>query len=497
MPAVTGGDMRRWLALVVLCLGQLMIVLDATVVNVALPTIQHDLHFSQASLAWVINGYLITFGGLLLLAGRLGDLLGRKTIFLAGLGLFTVASLLCGIADSQALLIGARFFQGAGAATIASMVLGILVTLFPQVRERATAMSIYAFVASAGGSIGLLVGGVLTEALSWHWIFFINLPIGIGVGVLAMLLLPAQPGVGGRRRIDALGAVLITATPSLLVYAILQASQDGWATLRTLQLTAGALALLVAFILLEWRIADPLIPLRIFRSRTVTGANLTRAMFGVGMFGSFFLGALYLQRVLGYSAIGTGLAFLPNNLTVGLFSLVITRRIVARFGARAPLVVGLILVAGAQLVLSRAPVRGSFAVDILPAMLMFGIGAGLFFMPSVTLAMADAGPGDSGIASGLANVSLQIGAAIGVAVLASVSAGHTNAILAGGVSPVSALASGYHLGFLVAAGVLVAAAAVGLLTLRPAHGGAVVIRLRRALVSPRWLMGRRVAQESE
>ena len=497
IPGLTSNQRRRWLALVVLCVGQLMIVLDVTVVNVALPVMQRDLHFSQASLAWVINGYLISFGGLLMLAGRLGDVFGRRRLFLGGLTAFTTASLLCGLSNSQALLIGARFLQGAGAAVIASMVLGILVTLFESARDRALATSIYAFVASAGGSIGLLVGGVLTEALSWHWIFFINLPIGIAAGVLAAMLIPEQPGIGVRQRLDLGGALLITAAPSLFVYTILQAADQGWATARTAALGGAALILFAAFLLLESRIRDPLIPLRVFRSRTVAGANLIRALFAVGLFGVFFLGALYMQRVLGYSAVGTGLAFLPNNLTVGLFSLVLTRRVVARYGARTTLIAGLLLVAAALGLFSRVPVQGSYVVDVLPVMLLIGAGAGLIFMPSVNLAMAGAGPRDSGILSGLTNVSLQLGAAIGVAVLASVSTSRTNARLVDGASQSVALTAGYHAGLLIAMGCLIVAAAGAALLLRPATPSAGVRMLVRRLIISLlgWRSGGSVATE--
>ena len=457
---------RRWVALVVLCVGQLMIVLDATVVNVALPSIQRDLHSDQASLAWVINGYLISFGGLLLLAGRLGDLLGRRRLFLIGVGLFTAASALCGLAPSQGLLTAARFVQGIGAAVVSSMVLGILVTLFERREETARAMSIYAFVASAGGSIGLLVGGALTEVLSWHWIFFINVPIGVAALTLGAALIPAHRGVGLRGGLDLWGAVLITAAPALAVYAILEASSNGWLSLPTLGMAALTAGLVAAFVVIETRVAHPLVPLRFFRSRTVAGAVLVRALFPVGMFGAFFLGALYLQRVLGYTPVGAGLAFMPMNLGVGLFSLFVTARLVGRFGPKRTLIPGLTFMILGLLWLSRAPLDATYAVDVLPAFVLMGAGAGLVFMPTVMLAMSGVDESDSGLASGVANVAIQIGAAVGVAALASLSAADTGGLLSRGFTLDSALTTGYHLGFTVAAGCVAAAAVAAAVVLR-------------------------------
>jgi EmrB/QacA subfamily drug resistance transporter len=451
------SDRRRWLALLVLCIGQLMIVLDATVVNVALPTIQRDLHFSQSSLAWVINAYLITFGGLLLLAGRLGDLIGPKRIFVTGLTVFTAASALCGFSQNQVELITARFAQGAGAAIVAATILGILVTLFPEPREKAKAMGVYAFVASAGGSIGLLAGGVLTQALSWHWIFFINLPIGCAALILGVALIPAHKGTGTHDGIDVLGAVLVTGAVMLLVYAIVKASDYGWESTRTIVVGVVALVLLGVFVRLEAHLEHPLVPLRMFRSRNLTGATVVRVLFPIGMFGQFFLGALYLQHVLGYSAITTGLAFMPMNLAVGLFSLTIAARIMTRIGAKATLMPGLALIAVGLALFSRVPVHGTYLADVFPGMVLFGIGAGLAFTPSIALAMADAAPADTGLASGLANVSMQMGAAIGIAVLASISTSRTRVLAAGGAGHRAALAGGYQEGYLIAAGCIVAA----------------------------------------
>jgi EmrB/QacA subfamily drug resistance transporter len=465
--SATAGNRRRWLALVVLCLGQLMIVLDVTVVNVALPTIQRELHFSQASLAWVVNAYLLTFGGLMLLAGRMGDLVGRKRIFVAGMGAFTVASLLCGLANSEPLLIAARFVQGAAAAFMASMILGIIVTVFTESRERGIAMSVFAFVASSGGAIGLLVGGLLTEALSWHWIFFINIPIGVIALLFGVILIEEAPGIGFQRGVDWLGAVLAVAAPTIAVYTIVKANEWGWGSLHTIGFAVLTLALLAAFLLTEAKVRNPLMPLRIFESRTRSVANGVRALFAVGMFGAFFMGALYLQHVLGYSAIMTGLAFMPLNIMIGLFSLGITARIMRRVGLKATFIPGLMLAGAALLLFSRMPVHGEYIADVLPPMLVFGLGAGLAFAPGVSLAMADAGPTEAGVASGLANVTLQLGAALGLAVLASVSESRTGHLLAGGDGVRAALTGGYHLAFLIGAACLATGVALAATLLRP------------------------------
>jgi EmrB/QacA subfamily drug resistance transporter len=454
---VPHSDRRRWIALIVLCVGQLMIVLDATVVNVALPTIQRELHFSQASLAWVINAYLITFGGFLLLAGRFGDLIGPKKVFVSGLSAFTIASALCGFSQGQVELITARFVQGAAAAMVAATILGLLVTTFPEPREKAKAMGVYAFVASAGGAIGLLVGGAITQTISWHWIFFINVPIGIAALVLGISLIDERPGAGVRNGVDVFGALLVTASVMLVVYAIVEASSYGWVSSRTIGFGLVAVLLMALFVWLESHLKRPIVPLRIFRSRNVSGAVVVRMLFPVGMFGQFFLGALYLQHVLGYGPLDTGLAFLPMSAMVTVFSLFISTRLMTRVGAKLTIIPGLLLVLAGLAVLSRVPVHGQFLTDILPGMILFGAGAGLAFAPSVALAMADAAPADVGLASGLANVSLQLGAAIGIAVLASISTSRTNDLIAHGTAHASALVGGYHLGYLVAAGCIVAA----------------------------------------
>ena len=373
------ADRGRWIALVVLCAGFLMIILDQTIVNVALPSIQGDLHFTQSNLAWVINAYLIAFGGLLLLVGRLGDLIGRRRIFLAGLTVFTTASLVCGLADSEALLIGARFVQGVGGAMTSAVILGMIVTMFPRPSEQATAIGVYSFVAAAGGAIGLLAGGVLTQAINWHWIFFVNLPIGIATGVFATRLLPDDVGIGLGRGADLPGALLLVSSLMLAVYTIVEASTYGWGSAHTLGFGAVAAGLLVGFVVRQATAANPLIPLRVFRSRTVTVANLMQILMVAGIFGVFFLGALYLQRVLHYDAIEVGLAFLPVALGIAALSLRASARLMVRFGAKATLIGGLALVAAGLLLFRRAPVNAGYAVDLLPAMVLLGCrrGAGV------------------------------------------------------------------------------------------------------------------------
>jgi EmrB/QacA subfamily drug resistance transporter len=468
-PQASANDERsRWIALVVLCVGMLMIVLDATVVNVALPSIQDDLGFSQASLAWVVNAYLIAFGGLLLLAGRLGDLISRRGVFLAGLAVFTVASLLCGIAQSQELLVAARFVQGVGGAMTSAVILGMIVTMFPEPREQAKAIGVYSFVASAGGSVGLLAGGVLTQGINWHWIFFVNIPIGIATAVLALRLLDKDKGLGFGRGADVLGAVLITGALMLLVYTIVKPAADyGWGDGRTLVLGAGALALLVAFVAREATARNPLIPLRIFRSRNVSGANAIQALFVAGMFGMFFLGALYLQRVLGYDALETGLAFLPVTVMIGALSLRYSERLIMRFGAKATLLPGLVLIAAGLGLFTQVPVDGDYVTNVLPTMLLLGTGAGLSFPALMTLAMSGATPADAGLASGLVNTTLQVGGALGLAVLATLSATRSDTLIEQGDSTAVALTEGYQLAFLIGAGLVVAAIVVAVTVLQP------------------------------
>jgi EmrB/QacA subfamily drug resistance transporter len=461
----------RWLALVVLCAGMLMIILDSTIVNVALPSIQDDLGFSQSSLAWVVNAYLIAFGGLLLLAGRLGDLIGRKRLFLAGLGLFVAASLACGLADSQATLIVARFVQGIGGAMTSAVILGMIVTMFPQPQERAKAIGVYSFVAAAGASIGLLAGGVITELLDWHWIFIVNLPIGVVTALLAARLLPSDEGLGLEHGADVPGATLITGALMLGVYTIVQAADEGWTSARTLGLGAVAVALLVGFVVRERTAREPLMPLGVFRSRNVSGANLVQVLMIAGLFGQFFLGALYLQRVLHFTALEIGLAFMPVAVAIGGISLGPAPRLINRYGARAVLLPGLTMIALGLAWLARLPVDGQYAVDVLPVMLLLGVGAGLSFPSVVTIAMSGATETDAGLVSGLVNTTQQVGGALGLAVLATLSTTRTDHLLSTGTANAEALTSGYRLAFLVAAALVVAGIGVAAVVLRGAPVG--------------------------
>jgi EmrB/QacA subfamily drug resistance transporter len=462
----TENDRTRWLALYVLCAGMLMIVLDATIVNVALPSIQDDLGFSQNNLAWVINAYMIPFGGLLLLAGRMGDLLGQRRVFLFGLAIFTVASLACAAAQSQEMLIGARFIQGVGGALASAVILGMIVTMFPEPAAQAKAIGVYGFVASAGGSIGLLLGGVLTDAISWHWIFFINLPIGVGVAFLAKRLVASPQGIGLSAGADYPGAALITSSLMLGVFTILQIVEWGWFDTKTIILSAISAALLALFIHRQATVSTPLMPLRLFRSRNVAGANVLQALLVAGMFGMFFLGALYLQRVLGYDALEVGLAFLPVSLLMGALSLGLSEKLIMRFGPRTTLIPGVSLVVVALLLFARTPVDGNYLTDLLPPFLLIAIGVGTSFPSIMTLAMSGATPEDAGLASGFVNTSMQVGGAVGLAVLATLSTERSEALLADGESLASALNSGYHVAYLIGAALAAIAVAIAVFVLR-------------------------------
>jgi EmrB/QacA subfamily drug resistance transporter len=457
----------RWLALIVLCLGDLMIVLDTTIVNVALPSIREDLGFSETSLAWVVNAYLLTFGGFLLLGGRLGDIFGHRRLFLLGITLFTAASLACGLATSQEFLVGARAVQGLGGAVVAVVALSLVMTLFTEPGERAKAMGVIGFVAAGGGSIGVLLGGVVTDVLDWHWIFLVNLPVGVAVFALCLVLLPASRGPAPAGRLDVSGAVTVTAALLLAVYAIVNGNETGWTSGRTIGLLAGAAALLALFLGIEARARSPLVPLGLFRLRNVATANVVGVLWAGAMFAWFFLSALYLQLVLGYTPLQVGLAFLPANLIMGAFSLGLSAKLVMRFGFRAPLATGLLLSAVGLVLFARAPVAGSFVVDVLPSMILLGFGAGMAFNPVLLAAMSDVEPSEAGLASGVVNTSFMMGGALGLAVLASLAASRSDSLLATGDGPLVALNGGYHAAFVAGAAFAVAAAALGGLLLRP------------------------------
>jgi EmrB/QacA subfamily drug resistance transporter len=457
----------RWLALIVLCLGDLMIVLDTTIVNVALPSIREDLGFTETSLAWVVNAYLLTFGGFLLLGGRLGDLFGHRRLFLIGISLFTLASIACGVSTTQGMLVGARAVQGLGGAVVSAVALSLIMTLFTEPAERAKAMGVFGFVLAGGGTLGVLLGGVLTDLLSWHWIFLVNVPIGIAVYALCLKLIPAGGGLATTGRLDVAGAVLVTTSLILAVYAIVNGNDKGWTSAQTLGLLIGSGVLMTAFLVLESRVSAPLMPLRILKLRNVATSNVVGVLWAAAMFAWFFLSALYLQLVLGYSPLQVGLAFLPANLIMGAFSIGLSAKLVMRFGIRAPLATGLSLAALGLLLFARAPVDGTFVVDVLPSMILLGFGAGMAFNPVLLAAMSDVEPSESGLASGVVNTAFMMGGALGLAILASLAASRTSSLSDSGESALEALNGGYHLAFLVGALFAVAAAAIGAVFLRP------------------------------
>ncbi|MDH2426138.1 MFS transporter [Sphaerisporangium sp. TRM90804] len=455
----------RTLALVVLCAGMLMIILDGSIVTVALPAIQRDLGFSAADLPWTVNAYMVPFGGLLLLAGRLGDLLGRRRLFVAGLALFTAASALCGIAPNPATLVAARFLQGAGGAMASAVSLGMIVTLFPEPGERARAVGAFSFVGAAGASLGLVLGGVITQALAWNWIFLINLPIGLAAALLAVRVLAPDRGAGLRAGADAPGAILVTSGLTLGVFTIVETARHGWTSARTLGLGALALALLAAFAVRQARIAAPLLPPRVLRPRAVWGANLVQVFMVSALFGFQVLVALYAQQVLGYGAAGTGLAMLPAALVIGVASLGLSARLTARFGERAVLLAGLGLLLVALGLLTRLPVDGRYLAHLLPVMLLIG-GFGLAIPALTSLAMSGATPGDAGLASGLFNTTQAVGGALGLAVLSALAASRTGELLAAGRPPADALTGGFRLAFAAGTGLIVAALIATLAVLR-------------------------------
>jgi EmrB/QacA subfamily drug resistance transporter len=461
------GSRTRWVALAVVCTGSLMNVLDTTIVGVALPAIRQDLGFSQASLAWVVNAYLLVFGGFLLLGGRLGDLFGHRRLFTAAISVFTVASLACGLATGEGFLLAARAVQGLGGAVASAVALSLVVSMFPEPGERAKAMGVYGLVSAGGGSIGVLAGGVLTGLLTWHWIFLVNVPIGVAVLLASLRVLPASATRAGRGRLDVPGAVLVTAAVTLALYAITGASQVGWASARTGATLAGAAALLAAFAAVESRTAAPLVPLRLLRQRNLTVASLTGMVWSAAMFATFFLTSLYLQLVLHYDPLQTGLAFLPTNVVMSVLSAGLSARLVARFGIKPPLVTGLLLVAAGLALLGHAPVGGHFLTDVLPGGILLGTGAGTALPPLLLAATSDLPPSESGLAAGIANASFMLGGALGLAVLASLATTRTNNLLATGHSHLTALTGGYHAAFLASAVCAALAALLAACWLRP------------------------------
>lgn len=465
--AELAGRVRgRTQALVVLCVMQLMIILDGTVVTVALPTIQGDLGFSQAGLAWVMNSYLIAFAGLLLLAGRIGDLVGSKRVFVAGLALFTAASLLCGVAGSAEVLIAGRFLQGVGGALASAVILGMIVSLYPAPGEQARAMGVYSFTAASGASIGLIFGGVITQTVGWHWAFLINVPIGVVSLVFAVRLLAHRPGLGLANGADIVGAVLVTSGLSLAVYTIVQTAEPQATLARTLLQAGAALVLLAAFVVRQARIKHPLLALRIFRRRQLSVANVVVVLLFAAGFGFQFTTALYVQRVLGYDSLTTGLAFLPAPIMNALMSLSLAPRLTVRFGPRRMLIAGLVIFLLALLWISRAPVDGSYVVDVGPVLAVMGAGIGLAIPASIMLAMSGADAGDAGLASGLNNTAQQAGAAVGTAVLATLAASTTSNRLSDGADKLLALRDGYGAAWLAAAGFVLAAALLSVSLLR-------------------------------
>jgi EmrB/QacA subfamily drug resistance transporter len=472
LASTPAANSRRWTALIVVCLAQLMIVLDVTIVNVALPAIQRQLHFSQGNLTWVVNAFLVTFGSLLLLAGRLGDLVGRKRVFLAGLVVFTAASVLCGLAPNEGVLIGARFVQGIGAAMQASVILAIIVTEFPEAAERARAMSLYVFVSVAGGSLGLLAGGLLTEALSWHWVFFVNLPIGLAALAFGRLLIPADRGRGLEHGVDWMGSLLVTTSLMSAIYAIVQATAHGWVSEPVVGFGALAAALMAGFVVLEARIENPIMPLRILRLRGLVNASLIRGFLVTGMYSTFFLATLYLEHVRHYSAIQTGAAFLPWTITVAILSQGITAWLVGRLGPLRVLVIGMASTVVGLLVFSGIGPDTSFFPTIFVGCLAIGLGIGNAFLPLLTIAMADVPAADAGLGSGITNVSQQISGALGLAVLSTLATNHTKSLLAGHHGLTSSLIGGYHLAFITGAATIGVGLLLALVLLAPRRGHA-------------------------
>jgi EmrB/QacA subfamily drug resistance transporter len=469
MPHSAMSDRQRWLAFITLCLGDLMIVVDSTVVNVALPSIRSSLGFDEAALVWVVNAYLLTFGGFLLLGGRLADLYGQRKLFLIGTVAFTGASLACGLAPGQTTLVVARALQGLAGAVVAAVALSLIVNLFPEGPQRVRARGYFGFISAGGGSVGVLLGGLITDLLDWRWIFLINLPVGVAVVLLSLRLIPGGGGMADRPKLDVAGAVTVTTALLLAVYGIVSAEQVGWTSFQTMGTLGAGVALLLLFLLIESRVSAPLMPLGLFRHRNVSTANVVAVLWAAAMFAWFFLSALYLQLVLGYSALQVGLAFLPANLIMGAFSYSLSAKMVNRFGLRGPMAGGLLLAAAGLALFAVAPVDGRFLVHVLPPMLLLGVGAGMAFNPVLLAAMNDVAPEEAGLASGVVNTAFMMGGALGLAVLASLAAGRTGDL---GGAGAAALNGGYQLAFWVGAGCAALAALIGAVFTKPRPKGA-------------------------
>jgi EmrB/QacA subfamily drug resistance transporter len=430
-------ERKRWLAFYLLCAGEFMIVIDTTIINVALPSIQADLAFTDAALVWVVNAYMVTYGGFLLLGGRLGDLYGQRRLFVLGTALFTLASLVCGLSGSQGLLVGARAVQGLGGAAVSAIALSLIMNLFSEAADRAKAMGIYGFICAGGGSVGVLAGGVLTSALSWHWVFLVNLPIGALVCALCFTLLAPDRPPAQAPRLDIWGALTVTLAGMLAVYAIVN---------KQPALLVLAAILAAVFVAIEARVGHPLMPLRLFRLRSVSVSNVIGVLWAAAMFAWFFISALYMQLVLGYDPMQIGLAFLPANVIMAVFSIGLSAKLVMRFGLRLPIVGGMVLAAAGLALFALAPANGGFLLHVLPGMLLLGLGCGMALNPVMLAAMNDVDPSESGLASGVVNTSFMMGGALGLALLASLAAARTEA-LAPAMAQAAALTGGYQLAF--------------------------------------------------
>lgn len=460
----------RWLAFFVLCLGSLMIVLDTTIVNVALPTIHSDLGFTESALAWVINAYVLMFGGFLLLGGRLGDLYGNRKLFIGGIVVFTFASLLCGFASSQEMLIAARALQGLGGAVVSAVGLSLMLNLFTKPNERAQAMGVYGFVAAGGGSIGVFLGGLLVNSLGWHSIFLVNIPVGIGVVILSLLLLPKKHEMHGSKHLDILGAILVTSALIIAVYSIVTGNEAGWLSIQTIGLLLVAIVLFVLFLRNEHKVTHPLVPLGLFKVRSFSIASFIGILWSAAMFAWFFLSALYLQVILNYSPLQVGLSFLPANIIMAVCSIFISAKIVMKFGIKAPIVVGMLFIAAGLGLFAIAPINGSFWFNILPSMSLLGFGCGIALNPVILAAMSGVPHSQSGLASGIVNTSFMMGGALGLAILASLAAFVTQSSLASGETQLVALLGGYHMAFLIGAFFALSAGITALVLLKePKH----------------------------